>query len=335
MKKKIAMLGVFTSICLGIVGCGEKKEQTEVPSIALNETSNTQEMETIEDTTKENNPLASVTFIDDLENQVVVERPQKVAVLSGSFANIWKLAGGEIYATSEDAWDDEGLQLTDDVVNVGSLKTPNVEEMIGAGVDFVILSANIDGHKEIKDTLNRAGIATAYFDVETFEDYLNMLHICAQITGNEEAYKENGEDVKAEIEEQIKRVDGTEKNVLLIRVSSSGAKARNSKNMTGKMLKDLGCTNIADSEKGLLEDLSMEAIIAQDPDYIFVTIMGDEEAGLKVVEELFTSNHVWSQLKAVKNNNYHVLEKELFHNKPNNRWGESYKILADILYGEQ
>ena len=37
----------------------------------------------------------------------------------------------------------------------------------------------------------------------------------------------------------------------------------------------------------------------------------------------------------VKNNNYHVLEKELFHNKPNNRWGESYKILADILYGEQ
>jgi len=27
-----------------------------------------------------------------------------------------------------------------------------------------------------------------------------------------------------------------------------------------------------------------------------------------------------------------VLNKELFHYKPNARWGESYEILANILY---
>ena len=79
----------------------------------------------------------------------------------------------------------------------------------------------------------------------------------------------------------------------------------------------------------------MESIIAQDPDYIFVTTMGSsDEAAMKSVEDMLLSNPAWKELSAVKNDRYHVLPKALFHNKPNNRWGESYQMLADILYGE-
>ena len=103
--------------------------------------------------------------------------------------------------------------------------------------------------------------------------------------------------------------------------------------MTGKMLLDLGCVNIADSDSGLLEDLNMEAILVADPDFIFVTTMGSsQEAALSMVDELLASNPAWQGLTAVKDDKFYVLEKELFHNKPNNRWGESYEILADILY---
>ena len=45
------------------------------------------------------------------------------------------------------------------------------------------------------------------------------------------------------------------------------------------MLADLGCVNIADSDESLLDDLSMEAIIAADPQYIFVTIQGNDSDG--------------------------------------------------------
>lgn len=101
-------------------------------------------------------------------------------------------------------------------------------------------------------------------------------------------------------------------------------------------LAELGCINIADSDKGLLEDLSMEEIIAADPQYIFVTTQGnDYEAAMKNVEELFISNPAWASLSAVQNGNYYVLEKRLFNLKPNARWGEAYKILADILYPER
>ena len=106
--------------------------------------------------------------------------------------------------------------------------------------------------------------------------------------------------------------------------------------MAGAMLQDMGCVNIADSDDSLLENLSMEVIIQRDPDYIFVTTMGEsDEAALQSVEDTLMSNPAWAQLSAVKNNRYIVLPKDLFHLMPNDRWGESYEMLADILYGKE
>ena len=95
----------------------------------------------------------------------------------------------------------------------------------------------------------------------------------------------------------------------------------------------MGCVNIADSDSSLLDDLSLEAIVKEDPDFIFVIIQGtNTEAALKNVDTLLKSNPVWNSLTAVKNNRYYVLDKSLYNFKPNERWGEAYQKLADILY---
>ena len=132
------------------------------------------------------------------------------------------------------------------------------------------------------------------------------------------------------------RADGSKPTVLFLRAASSNVKAKGSDgNVCGEMLADLGCVNIADSDESLLDDLSMEAIIAADPQYIFVTIQGnDSDAAMKNVEELLTSNPAWASLSAVKNDHYYILDKRLFNLKPNAKWGEAYKQLADILYPE-
>ena len=99
------------------------------------------------------------------------------------------------------------------------------------------------------------------------------------------------------------------------------------------MLADLGCINIADDDDSLLDDLSMEAIIAADPDFIFVTTQGkDASAVLQNIEETLLDNPAWSKLTAVKQERYYILEKELYNLKTNARWGEAYQKLADILY---
>ena len=160
-----------------------------------------------------------------------------------------------------------------------------------------------------------------------------MMGIFTDFTGNKKLYEENVTSVEKAIEEQIARADGSSPKILLLRAYSTGVRAKNSDTMTGKMLLDLGCVNIADSDSVLLEDLNMEAILVADPDFIFVTTMGSsQEAALSMVDELLASNPAWQGLTAVKDDKFYVLEKELFHNKPNNRWGERYEILADILY---
>ena len=78
-----------------------------------------------------------VTFTDDLGRQITVDNPQRVAALLGSFAQIWQLAGGEVIATADDAWDDLQLELPADTVNLGNTKSLSMELLLSAEPDFI------------------------------------------------------------------------------------------------------------------------------------------------------------------------------------------------------
>lgn len=278
---------------------------------------------------------AVYTFTDSQDRTVEVKSFEKTAVLSGSLAEVWQLAGGELFGITNDAYDGHTLDIPEDVKNYGDVKNPSVEGLIADGVDFVILSGTIANQVKLEETLNSSGITAAYFDVENFEDYLSMLKICTDITGRSDLYAENGEAVRERVEQSVERAkDKEHPKVLLLRSYSTGIKAKGSDNMTGQMLADLGCENIADSESSLLEELSLEAIVRADPDFVFITTMGeDTEAAIAQYEETLGSNPAWQELTAVKDGRVHVLPKDMFHYKPNNRWGEAYEYLEEILYG--
>ena len=71
--------------------------------------------------------------------------------------------------------------------------------------------------------------------------------------------------------------------------------------MTGAMLKDLGAINIAEADDSLLENLSMENIIAEDPEDIFVvTMWAIQQKALDWLAENLQSNPAWSGLSAVQ-----------------------------------
>lgn len=280
---------------------------------------------------------SAVTFTDDLGREVTVDSPERVAALIGSFADIWILAGGEITATVNDAWVSFDLGLGEDVVNLGSILEPDVEQLIASRPDFVIASANTDADLALEETLTQAGCTVAYFDVADFDGYLHMLEICTAITGRNDLYEQNGIAVQEQIEHQKERIDGRKPTVLFLRASLSGVKAKGSEgNVCGEILADLDCVNVADQEGSLLDELSMEAVIAADPEYIFVTIQGnDSDAVIQNVEELLISHPAWSSLSAVQNGHYYLLDRKLFNLKPNAKWGEAYQQMADILYPDK
>jgi len=267
-------------------------------------------------------------------------KPERVVSLMGSYTDTWILAGGEasLVGITEDVVSERKLQVPANAEIVGTVKEPNLEVILSLAPDFVILSADIESHQQIAETLKTLDIPYSFYSVEYFEDYLSMLKEFTKLTGEKDLYEENGVTVETKIDQllsKISEVKITEKpSVLFIRAFSSGAKAKAGDNMVGIMLEELGTNNIATKYPSLLEDLSMEQILIEDPDYIFVTTMGDSEAALLALKDGIEQNPSWSSLTAVKNKHYIVLPKELFHYKPNVRWGESYEYLAKILYPE-
>jgi iron complex transport system substrate-binding protein len=302
-------------LCLGLTSCGP------APQTSMQTTTET-----------------SYTFTDDLDRIVTVDSPKRVAALLGSFAQIWMLAGGEICATADDAWDDLLLDLPEDAINLGNTKSLNLELLLSSEPDFILASTNTRQNLEWQETLDASRIPTAYFDVSDFDDYLRLLKICTDITGCKDLYQTNGLDIQEEIESVIeKRTQFLEKNeepkVLSLIASASNVYAKNSQNnVLGEMLYTLGCNNIADSDHTLLENLSIEHILLENPDYIFIVQRGDDAEGTKArVEQLFSENPAWTQLDAIKNDRVYFMEKNLYNLKPNRRWGEAYKKLEEIL----
>ena len=241
------------------------------------------------------------TFTDALGREVQVTSYEKTAVLSGSLAEIWQLAGGELYGVTSDAFDRPTLNLSKDVKNYGGVHSLSTENIIGDGVDFAIVSGTVADQSKITDVLDPAGVTTAVLDVENFNDYLSVLKIFTDITGREDLYITNGENVREKVDEVLARSEGKESHtILLLRAYSSGVKARGSDNMTGEMLSQLGCVNIADSDSSILEELSLEAIVRANPEYVFVTTMGeDDEAAKAQYEAVLGSNRAWAELSIV------------------------------------
>lgn len=281
-----------------------------------------------------------ITFTDALGQEFSIDRPQRAAVMIGSFADVWVLAGGEetMAATANDAWESYGLDLPEDTVNIGSPMKPNVELVLGAQPDLVIASSLSPSNLELQETFRRAGIPAAYFDVSSFQDYLDLLNLFTRLTGHPENYETYGSAVKKQVDGAVQRraVYDYTPTVLTIQVSGSSVKVKNSEdNVLGPMLAQLGCRNIADQDDSLLEELSLEAILQADPDFIFAVYHGtDEEKAQANLEETLLSNPAWASLSAVQGERFHVLERRMYSLKPNALWGDAYEKLADILCGE-
>ena len=89
--------------------------------------------------------------------------------------------------------------------NLGAAKEISLEALIEAEPDFVIASCNTAADMELLPTFEAMGIPAAYFEVSTFEQYLAMLDRCTLLTGDRAAYKQNGTDVQAQVDEAIAR----------------------------------------------------------------------------------------------------------------------------------
>jgi iron complex transport system substrate-binding protein len=160
--------------------------------------------------------------------------------------------------------------------------------------------------------------------------------LCA-ITERDDLYEKNVTKIADEIENILNSVDKSRApRIIFVRCGSSASstKAKNAEeNFVCKMIAELGGVNIADEAPELCDGLSLEAILTAQPEKMLISTMGNEQKSREYMDSVLKSEP-WQALGAVKNQDYVYLGKELFQFKPNARWAEAYKFLAEYLYGE-
>ena len=282
------------------------------------------------------------SFTDSAKNEVkLTKRPEKVAILFSSYAEIWVLSGGNVSITVgesvERGFADDSSVLVDATSGHSQI---DLETLVSQEPDLVIGSADYECQLSAVKRCAELGIPSAAFKVETLDDYLKVLKIMCDINGNAAAYEKYGASVESNAHSVIERFVSDNKDrsvkILFIRAGSSArsTKAKNAdNNFVCAMLKELGTVNIADTESPLLDSLSLEYILKNQPDYIFISTMGDENAAREYVTSLFGSD-TWRELTAVQNGAYAFLPKDMFHYKPNARWDTAYSYLIDLLETE-
>lgn len=318
---------------------GKEKRKAELMEMFLSKANEVEVTET------------SVIFADASsdEKKEIKKNPEKVVSLYASFTTLWYEAGGTAIGCiggdssialyqeyiGRDITIDEGMTV---VATSSSGKKWDVETIVAMKPSLIICSTAMSGYSTIESPAAVAGIPVIAMDYNNFNDYLKWFKVFCNLNGQPELWDSVAMPVLEGVVDLLVSLPTEDSpSVLCMFADSSSLQANTSNTVVGEMISLMNAENIADAQNANGAeriDINLETVFAADPEYIVVQCHSDVETAKKKVEETYGGNAVWNSLTAVKEGKVYFLEKTLFHNKPNRRFGEAYQILAEILYPE-
>lgn len=294
----------------------------------------------------------SVTFTDasGRENVTIQKNPTSVVGLYASLTTLWYEAGGEVIGcigadSSIELYNEYiGRDITKDVgmsvVSTSAVsKKWDIEKIISLSPDLIICSTAMSGYATISEPANVAGIPVIAADYDDFADYLKWFKVFCNLNDRPELWESVALKALDEVTAVLAAIDSTNApTVLCIFSGTESLSANTSYTVLGEMITAMGAVNIADADYERFSysaeriPINLETVYAADPDIILVQCHAGVGAAMEHIEQVYGDNPVWQSLRAVKKGRVCLLNKELFHNKPNSRFAEAYKELANILY---
>ncbi len=291
---------------------------------------------------------SSVIFTDAVgERREIAKNPASVVSLYASFTTLWYEAGGSVVGciggnTAQTLYLEHiGRDITADAgmtvaANSAASKKWDVEKIIALRPSLILCSTAMDGYAVIEAPAAAAGIPVIAVDYDNFQDYLKWFKVFCHLNDRPELWDSVALPVLEEVVQQITALPkDNPPRVFAMFADYNGLQANTSQTVVGEMISLMRAENIADARNTAGAErvpVNLETVYAADPDIIVVQCHSDAASAKRIVEETYGDNAVWQSLNAVRQGRVYYLDKSLFHNKPNSRFGEAYRILAGILY---
>ncbi len=309
--KKLACI-CMCAAALVAVGCGGGSKETTV------------------DTSK-----AYLTLKDAAGRQVVLaSKPERVVSLSPSYLGMIDAVGGKIVgrATSKVGIIPDSMQA---VPEVGLVFNINMENLVALKPDLVLAGRN--QHEKFVPLLESNKINVIEFDAKTFDEVKQTVKILGDIYGSPEKAKAENELLDKQISAITSKLPNDKKRIVIMHATASSVTVEGSHSIAGCVSDILGFENVAAAALNGKSDktpYSMESLVGQNPDLIFITSMGKAEEIENRLRMDFKKNPAWNSLAAVQQGKVYVLPEKLFLLNPGLRYPEAVKYMAQQVYPE-
>ena len=312
MKRQLSvLLAAVLAMAMLLAGCGQEK----TPQAA--------------------NTANFAVVTDDLGRTVELkEKPARIVVTSASFLEPLEAVGGADLVVGRPDSKTKMPDYAKDIASVGKVYQIDTEKVLACQPDLVIINKGMN--EKLVDALEANGIKTLVLDMKSYEDVKREVATLAEVTGK----PEKGQQLIHDMDDKIAAVknsmpQGT-RRVSIIHSTNQGLTVQLDGSIAGSVAKMLGWENVASGSKPLEKNpdaapYSMETLVAQNPEIIFVTSMGKLEA-IKASMEETMQGPAWQSIPAVKNKQVYYLPQELFLLSPGIHYPEAVATMAKCVH---
>ena len=311
MKRQLcALLAAVMVMALLLAGCGNEQQKTA-------------------------DQAAFVTVTDDLGRSVEIKaKPSRIVVTSASFLEPLEAVGGADLVVGRPDSKTKMPAYAKDLASVGKVYQIDTEKVLACQPDLVIVNKGMN--EKLVEALEGSGIKTLVLDMKSYEDVKREVNTLAAVTGN----KEKGEALIKDMDEKIAAVKNSipadKRRVSIIHSTSQGLSVQLDGSIAGSVAKMLGWENVASGSKPLEKNpdaapYSMETLVEQNPEIIFVTSMGKLSA-IKASMEETMQGPAWQSIPAVRDKKVYYLPQELFLLSPGIHYPEAVAEMAKCVY---
>jgi iron complex transport system substrate-binding protein len=280
---------------------------------------------------------SSFATINDAMGRTVVldKKPERIVVTSASFLEPLHEVGGDVVGRP-----DSKTQMPDfakDKASVGKVYQIDTEKVLACEPDLVIINKGMN--EKLAPTLEESGIKTIVVDMKSYDDVKNMVGIFAQVTGE----KEKGDALVKSMDEKIAAVvdkmPKTKHRVAILHSTNQGLTVQLDGSIAGSVTKMLGWENVAANDTPLEKNpdaapYSLETLVQQNPEIIFVTSMGKIEEIKSSMEQTIAGNPAWQTIPAIQQKKLFYLPQDLFLLSPGIHYPEAVETMAKLVYPE-
>ncbi|RIX60276.1 ABC transporter substrate-binding protein [Paenibacillus nanensis] len=250
----------------------------------------------------------------------IAEQPKKVAVVHWGYGDSLLLFNLESvgialpFTEAQSVLHSESYKPYVDKVKeleiVGENTTVHMEGLLAYGPDLIIAGSSVNG--EIAEQLEKIATTVVIDEAVTdvWSNWQALVTEFGHILGQEEVAEKYIADYNAKVQEAKEKLADVKGSVAFLQVRDNAVWLQGA-NYLKPYYEGMGLQAPEGDAQGEGAELSLEGLVALNPDHLFLGYFNYEDKSLSALTDEWEKSEVWSQLKAVQNKQVYAINGQL------------------------